>query len=677
LEKIGEYLVFSHWSIQNFGISMHIQESLMSTESTLGHDLYHPHGEEEILDSHHEETPMVTSSPEPSHFTLIPFDVKEKTHKLPIQIEWRNVEVSVPIGKFWNRKHKKILNMKDQTCYVAPGEVLAIMGPSGCGKTTLLNVLAGRDKTFAGQILVNGEPRDKKFSSLSGFVQQDDILNANLTVRQSLIFTALLRLPNTFSISQKIQKVDELIDELGLTHCKAVKIGDSGLTKGISGGERKRVSIATEMITEPSVLFLDEPTSGLDSKTAMTIIELILELAKKGNRTIMMSIHQPRSTIFNLFDKLLLLASGKVAYFGPARASLPYFEKLGYPVPLHYNPADFFIDLVSYTNGTKNTTSELQRIEKIVTHFDHEKIIVPPLPPTASSLSHVKVTVYQTDWFTQFFVLLIRSFLNVIFDIRITVVRLLQTIGLSLIVGVIYYQTQNTQKGIQDKTGILFYLIMNQTMQSMMQPLMIFMQEKKVFNRERASRTFRVSAYYLAKTTAELPIQIIFPSIAVLISYWMAALNPDPGRFFTFWLIIVLTSWLGQAIGLTISAIVPNMDVAMAVTPLFQVWLMLFSGFYAYSDSIPIWLRWMNYLSFLRYAFQALVLNEFSGTTFRCETSELVMGICPTTRGEQVINRLSMQDANVWVNTGMIFAMWLIFRIWGYLALRYANRPKL
>ena len=227
---------------------------------------------------------------------------------------------------------------------VQPGEMLAMLGPSGSGKTTLLTALGGRlGGRLNGTITYNGKPFSNSMKRNTGFVTQDDVLYPHLTVTETLVFTALLRLPNSFSKEEKIMHAEAVITQLGLINCKNSIIGDPFL-RGVSGGERKRVSIGQEMLINPSLLFLDEPTSGLDSTTAQRIVSTLLELAK-GGRTIVLTIHQPSSRLFYMFHKVLLLSEGNALYFGQGSAAMDYFSSIGYAPSVAMNPSDFLLDL--------------------------------------------------------------------------------------------------------------------------------------------------------------------------------------------------------------------------------------------------------------------------------------------------------------------------------------------
>jgi ATP-binding cassette subfamily G (WHITE) protein 2 len=245
------------------------------------------------------------------------------------------------------KSEEKVI-LKGITGMVQPGEVLAMLGPSGSGKTTLLTALGGKlGGRLGGSITYNGRPFSNAMKQSTGFVSQDDLLHPHLTVTETLVFTSLLRLPNTFTKDEKVQHAEAVITQLGLTSCKNSIIGGS-FVRGVSGGERKRVSIGQEMLINPSLLFLDEPTSGLDSTTAQRIVSTLWELSN-GGRTVVMTIHQPSSRLFYMFHKVLLLSEGNTLYFGRGSGAMEYFSSVGYSPLVAMNPADFLLDLA---NGT-------------------------------------------------------------------------------------------------------------------------------------------------------------------------------------------------------------------------------------------------------------------------------------------------------------------------------------
>ncbi|KAL2001548.1 hypothetical protein VTN02DRAFT_1598 [Thermoascus thermophilus] len=242
------------------------------------------------------------------------------------------------------------------------GQLTAIMGASGAGKTTFLDILARKNKrgVVRGDFFVNGEKiNDNDFKSMIGFVDQEDTMLPTLTVHETILTSALLRLPKDMSRFAKEQRVYEVEKQLGIYHIKDQLIGsEEGNGRGISGGEKRRVGIACELVTSPSILFLDEPTSGLDAFNAFNVVECLVTLAKTYNRTVIFTIHQPRSNIVALFDRLILLAKGKTVYSGPFSSCQQYFDNIGYSCPPGFNIADYLVDLTMHASVARSPIDE-------------------------------------------------------------------------------------------------------------------------------------------------------------------------------------------------------------------------------------------------------------------------------------------------------------------------------
>ncbi|MEW5318869.1 MAG: hypothetical protein WDW38_010053 [Sanguina aurantia] len=291
---------------------------------------------------------------------------------------------------------------------VEPGEVLALMGPSGSGKTSLLSILGRRSTVrVAGDITFNGRPADKAIKRRLGFVTQDDLLFPDLTVDETLFYAAMLRLPASYSRERKLARVDDVLSALGLGKCRSTIIG-GGMRRGVSGGERKRVAIGHELLTDPSILFLDEPTSGLDSTTALKLMQTLRSLAS-GGRTMITSIHQPSSRLYQHMDKLMLLSEGHTIFYGSAHLAAAWFAQQRCPSPFGVNISDHMLDLACGECGDDGEGEESGAAvrERLVAAFEgrktgaHRRLSLPPaaiLPPSLPPLTPPPVSPMALPW---------------------------------------------------------------------------------------------------------------------------------------------------------------------------------------------------------------------------------------------------------------------------------------
>eukprot|EP01116_Phalansterium_solitarium_P025396 TRINITY_DN9690_c0_g1_i2.p1 TRINITY_DN9690_c0_g1~~TRINITY_DN9690_c0_g1_i2.p1 ORF type:complete len:775 (-),score=298.36 TRINITY_DN9690_c0_g1_i2:371-2695(-) len=605
-------------------------------------------------------------------------------------------------GPFKREKKVEKTILNDVSGSVKPGQFVAIIGPSGAGKTSLLNILSRvvrpGPKSFSGDILVNGtSPTDAEFKRSTGYVAQEDVLMGSLSAQEALTFAAELKLPGDMSAAAKKEKVDTLLATLGLTAVKDNLIGytgtaarNSGVKRGLSGGERKRVSIAMELINDPKLLFADEPTSGLDSYAAKAVIEALRNLCFMG-RTIVCTIHQPSSEIFYLFDSLMILAEGSVAYYGPTSEVLEYFWSIGYEAPAFINPADYLLKVLQVPKGLseqddeetglKNTTPEqvfklieswknrTYQFKQIAASKADDQIVGKPLK---------NVEGYNAGYFKQYRLLLGRAFKNQFREPLLFKSRIILSFVLGILAGIIYLRVDHNQVGINDRTAATFFLITFSSFGGLNGPTYLFPPERGVYYRERNAGMYSSVTYFLAKATSELFINIFAPFLVMAVSFFIIGFQDTFKSFAYFCIAVCCMANTAYALGLMMSCAIKSPQTVSRIQPLVMLPFMLFSGFYLNADSVPKWLIWLEYLSFMRYGFRAAIIGVMQDNTFYCRNSEMRMlptgqWICPITDGQQVLDGLSINHEPFVVPIVILLGMTAFYYTVGWLFLRFTK----
>lgn len=605
-----------------------------------------------------------------------------------ITYTWSDVNVyySVKNDRIWDRltfKTRKSVAQKHilkDVCGVAyPGELLVIMGASGAGKTTLLNTLtfrSARGLSASGLMAANGQRISPGvLTSRMAYVQQDDLFVGTLTVTEHLMFQAAVRMDRQIPHNQRIKRVNEVIDELALSKCRNTVIGIPGRVKGLSGGEMKRLSFASEVLTDPPLMFCDEPTSGLDSFMAHQVVSILKALAARG-KTIVVTLHQPSSELFALFDKILLMAEGRVAFMGTAAQACAFFKTLGAACPSNYNPADFFVQALAVVPGREltcrhaieTTCDTFRRSEYGANIALQAEIVHGEFEDTLKRFEHSKNSgrVYKASWCEQFRAVLWRSWLSVIKEPILIKVRFLQTIMVSLLIGVIYFGQRVDQDGVMNINGALFIFLTNMTFQNVFAVINVFCAELPIFLREHKNGMYRTDVYFICKTLAEAPIFLAIPLIFTAIVYPMIGLYPDVKHFFVAAAVVALVANVSTSFGYLISCISNGVSVALSVGPPIIIPFLLFGGFFLNTASIPSYFVWFSYLSWFRYGNEALLINQWSDVdSIACTRSNVT---CPKS-GRTILQTFNFKEEDFWLDFLCLFALIVAFRFLAFLAL--------
>uniref|UniRef100_K3WC79 ABC transporter domain-containing protein n=1 Tax=Globisporangium ultimum (strain ATCC 200006 / CBS 805.95 / DAOM BR144) TaxID=431595 RepID=K3WC79_GLOUD len=557
--------------------------------------------------------------------------------KNPCTLSWANLTYTVNVAK---SAQKTILSNVSGRC--APGELTAIMGPSGSGKTTLLDILADRISSgqVDGAIELNGVPRNvKTFRAVSSYVAQEDSLLGSFTVLETLQMAAKLTLPSNITNEIINERVQHVIDEMGLRVCEDAPIGDI-FRKGISGGQKRRLSIAIELLSEPSILLLDEPTSGLDSSSTYHVMKLIVQLCKEG-KTVICTIHQPSSMVWDMFTNIGILTAGETVYFGPRTEIINHFSAAGYTCPMYSNPAEYFISLVnSDFEGHADIGKLVQKYAKSSVATIVMRLIVDDrsLAHEADPMEPVLPSALR-----QFGVLMYRNSLNNIRNPGIYWVRLFMYFMLSFMVGTMYLST-NDEISDEDLVPLLFYVQAFLVFMSVA-VLPFFIEQRAVFMRERANSSLNVFSYVVANFLASLPGVFLIALMSSLLVVYLAGLN----SFGYFLLNLFLSLVVAESLMHVIGAAVPHYIIGIALGAGIFGMFMLCEGFMVPRDAIPDYWIWGYYLAFHTYSFESFVYKHFSEETSPAAT--------------QILQRLGMENVDVNRDMGILVVYIVVFEL--------------
>ena len=614
-----------------------------------------------------------------------------------------------------NKPPTPAVNLLKSVSGTITGGLWAIMGPSGSGKTTLLCALSLRldlnRMTQSGEIRMNGKPYGTRLlKGMSGFVMQDDLLHAHLTVHEVLWYAAALRMSHGSTVADRKARVDDVLKTMGINYTRNVIVGDTR-NKGISGGERKRVCIAMELLTKPSLLFLDEPTSGLDSATALSVCGTLKKLARRGECTVITTIHQPQTKIWEMMDNLLLLVAGEIVYQGLCSKAVDYYASLGYPCPDRSNPADHIMDVIAkrykrdapktvdLKKGSKDTATSAVNVDggialqRVVINLedvddDHKEKFVhnPADDMTIAPFQHPPINldfgVEKDDfnmrtvvpWYFQFAILLLRCSQEWIRRWDVLLINACVAILVGCFVGYGPWNNIGTsQTSVAKYSPILFFCVIHQGVIASLQGCFSFPQERALIIRERSAGTYYVSAYFLAKSLADMVVQSIAPIIFALIVYPTIGFQQFHIRFGDFLAFNLLTALGCVSVTTFISCLCVTVERTTVIMACYLEIARLYCNFYmspALMNEYPQW-QWITNFSYLKYPYIGLVLNQLSDQKFYCTPEQLVNGICPITNGNQVIalNEYDTYDKNDQFWQYVLFI--IVARFAGYLCIRF------
>eukprot|EP00252_Welwitschia_mirabilis_P018165 TRINITY_DN4040_c0_g2_i1.p1 TRINITY_DN4040_c0_g2~~TRINITY_DN4040_c0_g2_i1.p1 ORF type:complete len:620 (-),score=-26.42 TRINITY_DN4040_c0_g2_i1:294-2153(-) len=481
-----------------------------------------------------------------------------------------------------------------------PGEILAIVGPSGAGKSTLLEILSGRLRPAStSTIFVNDRAASAAtLRRISAYVTQEDALLPLLTVKETLMFSADFRLPAKMGRKQKELKVEQVMTELGLSHVADSRIGDDTV-RGVSGGERRRVSIGVELIHDPALLLLDEPTSGLDSAAALNIIQLLH--SSNIARTILVTIHQPSYRILDLFSSILLLSRGSLLHHGTLSALQSSLESGGNKIPPQLNALEYAMELVSELQPPLLQNANPNEDDPVA-----DPAVSPPVQPRfANSRTHEILTLSRRFW-------------KIIYRTQqLFLARTLQALVAGLGLGSVYFGVGSTRRGIDERLGF-FAFTLTFLLSSTTEGLPIFLQERQILMKEIGRGSYRLSSYVLSNAVVFVPFLLVVALLFAVPVYFLVGLSAEAPAFCFFVLTVWLIVLMANSLVVFLSAVAPDFITGNSL--IFSVLgaFFLFSGYFIAEHNIPKYWLFMHYISLYKYPLDSMMINEYSSPASKC-----------------------------------------------------------
>ena len=607
-----------------------------------------------------------TTSPSSSfyHSPRAPPQISKTPYKLAV----KNISYTIhPHRSFFHLVQKpKPINILNSVSFVArSSEILAIVGPSGTGKSTLLRIISGRvqEKQFDPRscISINDQPMSSpaQLRKICGFVAQEDNLLPLLTVKETLMFSAKFRLKE-MNAKEKELRVESLMQELGLVRVADSFVGDEE-NRGISGGERKRVSIGVDMIHDPPILLLDEPTSGLDSTSALQVIELLSSIAKGKERTVVLSIHQPSYRILQYISNFLILSRGSVVHNGSLESLEGTINELGYQIPMQLNALEFAMEIISTLEESYSKTC-LSSVEKEEEQYSY---LMFPEGQIGRVQQHKDSSQKGTCYFSILFeiMFLCSRFWKIIYRTKqLFLARTMQAIVGGFGLGSVYLKLRKDEGGVAERLG-LFAFSLSFLLSSTVEALPIYLQERSVLMKESSRGAYRISSYLIANTIVFLPFLFVVALLFAVPIYWLVGLNSSitAFAFFTFivWLIVLMAS----SLVLFLSAVSPDFISGNSLICTVLGAFFLFSGYFIPKESIPKYWLFMYYVSLYRYPLDSLLINEYWSVRSECFSWQAQDHSKCLLTGLDVLKSRGLDKDTRWMNVGIMFGFFVFYRV--------------
>ncbi|XP_060532601.1 ATP-binding cassette subfamily G member 4-like isoform X2 [Cylas formicarius] len=550
------------------------------------------------------------------------------------------------------------------------------MGPSGAGKSTLLNILAGYVTAgVKGMIKINNRPRDMKiFNKLSSYIMQEDIIQPRLSVREAMMFAARLKLGSEIGDTERQYVVDEVIKLLGLEKCYDTK------SEYLSGGQRKRLVVALELVNNPPVIFLDEPTTGLDNVAIKQCMELLQKITRLG-RTVICTVHQPPASLFQNFDQVYVIANGYCVYNGSPTQLVPLLANAGCPCPSTYTPADYIIEIVQSTPDTVSVLSnqiqngKINMQEKKENKFSTAGMeIFEVYQDTArTAITNGRDLMFPLPFSGQLHILLVRMFLQMRRNHSALYIQFFHHFLSGLLVGGIYFGLGNDASQVIAMFKYVLSINVFFMYTYVMVPVLLFPLEVKLMKREYFNRWYSLKAYYIALTIATLPLLIVFGFMFLSIVYLLSNQPIELNRFLWFGAIGLAVGLCSQGLGYVIGSLFSITNGSVVGPSTLAPLLALACYGMGYRSAIEPFMKVLMGFSYLRYGVVGLTSNLFTDR-HSMDCDEIY---CHYRNPELMLKDMGMEGEDYKYQLLYILAFMVFFRITAYLTLKYRMTAEL
>ncbi|KAL0937274.1 ABC multidrug transporter [Colletotrichum truncatum] len=621
----------------------------------------------------------------------------------------------IPFGK-GKKSERHILH--DITGQVRPGEMLLVLGRPGSGCTSLLKVISNHREEFhhvSGDVRYGnlGPKGAQQFRNQIVMNTEDDLHFPTLEVEQTLNFATSTKLParkpdNVVSANEwTSQKTDAILKSLAISHTKDTMVGDE-VIRGVSGGERKRVSIAEVMATQATVQCWDNSTRGLDASNALDFVRVLRKMADEEHKSIIATLYQAGNGIYDLFDKVLVLAEGREIYYGPTSQAKQYFENMGFECTPGANISDFLTSVSvhterqirsGYEDKVPNTAAEFESAYKASPEFDRMKREIEEKPEKSLSeevedlftirqkeknrslafLSRQK-SPYQVSFTSQVRTCIKRQFQIIWGDRWSNILQIVSALIMALVTGSLFYDLAPDSRSIFTRPGALFFPIQLFAMNKMSETTASFM-GRRIISRQKRLAFNRPGAYALACAATDVPLTLLQFSLFQLVYYFIVNFQREAGHFFTNWFVLILCTLCFASLFRMIGAWCKHFGLASQITGWMTMVYMVYAGYLIPVPSMPVWFRWISWLNPATYTFESIMAKEMGDLTLDCVDPQYIpfgpsynespyrsCTVRGSASGSSLINgetymnaQYSVYRAHIWRNAGILIGLWIFF----------------